>query len=249
MVMLILAVIALYLIFGEPFVGTHEYKKLVRNVNIPGARMRFYRNIVCIEWALTITTLATLLFGQVSLKTFGFQSVDLTAVNSTVKDLLIAFVAGLFVQTVLLLKERINQKNGNVNPKLLNAVKSVVALLPTNNRERWTYAFVSLTAGICEEVLFRGLIIYLLRRLDPSLGTVWLVVISSVIFGFAHAYQGVQGIIASACVGAMFAVLFVTTHTLFIPIILHALIDLRALLIPLPHSTSRTNSDELNTTV
>jgi membrane protease YdiL (CAAX protease family) len=95
----------------------------------------------------------------------------------------------------------------------------------------------------------RGLIIYLLRRFDPSLGVVWLVVISSIIFGFAHAYQGVQGIIASACVGAMFAVLFVTTHSLLIPIILHALIDLRALLIPLPRSTPEKNIDELNTTV
>jgi uncharacterized protein len=88
--------------------------------------------------------------------------------------------------------------------KRFNAVKSVIALLPTNNRERWAYAFVSLTAGICEEVLFRGLVIYLLRRFDPSLSVVWLVVISSVIFGFAHAYQGVQGIVSSACIGALF---------------------------------------------
>jgi uncharacterized protein len=133
--------------------------------------------------------------------------------------------------------------------KRFNAVKSVIALLPTNNRERWAYAFVSLTAGICEEVLFRGLVIYLLRRFDPSLSVVWLVVISSVIFGFAHAYQGVQGIVSSACIGALFAVIFVTTHSLYIPIILHAFIDLRALLIPLPRSTPETNMDELHTTV
>ena len=54
--------------------------------------------------------------------------------------------------------------------------------------------------------------------------------VSSLIFGLGHLYQGVRGVIGTTVLGLVFAVLFVITGNLAIPILLHAAIDARVLL-------------------
>jgi membrane protease YdiL (CAAX protease family) len=58
--------------------------------------------------------------------------------------------------------------------------------------------------------------------------------ISSVIFGAAHLYQGVAGVIVTAILGLIFSAIVLTTGTLVVPMILQALIGLRILLILRP---------------
>ncbi len=64
---------------------------------------------------------------------------------------------------------------------------------------------MALTAGICEEILFRG---YLQRQFiamtgNPALG----ILLSAVIFGGAHVYQGAKQAILLGVYGAMFGAL------------------------------------------
>jgi membrane protease YdiL (CAAX protease family) len=54
--------------------------------------------------------------------------------------------------------------------------------------------------------------------------------VSSLIFGIAHIYQGMRGTIGSSVLGFIFALLFVMTGNLALPMLLHALIDARILL-------------------
>jgi membrane protease YdiL (CAAX protease family) len=63
---------------------------------------------------------------------------------------------------------------------------------------------LSLTAGICEETLFRG---YLQRQLmaltkNATLG----VLLSAVMFGTAHAYQGFAKAVNIGVLGAMYGI-------------------------------------------
>jgi membrane protease YdiL (CAAX protease family) len=48
--------------------------------------------------------------------------------------------------------------------------------------------------------------------------------ISTVIFGAAHLYQGVAGVIVTAILRLIFSAIVLTTGTLVVPMILHALI-------------------------
>jgi uncharacterized protein len=64
--------------------------------------------------------------------------------------------------------------------------------------------------------------------------------ISSVIFGFNHVYQGSGGVVGTAIVGFLFGLLFLLTGNLLLPIIFHSVMDLRmlAILRPLPDTPS-----------
>jgi membrane protease YdiL (CAAX protease family) len=55
--------------------------------------------------------------------------------------------------------------------------------------------------------------------------------ISSVIFGLNHLYEGIHGVVGSALAGFLFGLLFLLGGNLLLPIVVHALVDLRALVI------------------
>ncbi|MCC7128513.1 MAG: CPBP family intramembrane metalloprotease, partial [Microbacteriaceae bacterium] len=60
------------------------------------------------------------------------------------------------------------------------------------------------------------------------------VIASIVIFGAMHAYQGIGGIIGTTIFGAIMMFIFLATGTILWPILLHAVFDLRSLvLIPI----------------
>jgi len=107
---------------------------------------------------------------------------------------------------------------------LNKSLDKVRRMLPKTPTERAVWIVVSLTAGICEEVLYRG---WLLSLFAATLGSVWLgLLISSIIFGFAHTYQGRNGILGTGVLGAIFGLLFICSGSLIPGQVLHAVIDL-----------------------
>jgi len=57
---------------------------------------------------------------------------------------------------------------------------------------------------------------------------------SSVIFGLNHLYGGISGVVSSAVTGFLFGLLFLLTGNLLLPMVLHAVTDLRMLAILRP---------------
>jgi membrane protease YdiL (CAAX protease family) len=55
--------------------------------------------------------------------------------------------------------------------------------------------------------------------------------ISAVVFGLGHLYQGAARATSTVVIGLLFSVLFLLTGSLLLPMILHAVIDLRLLAI------------------
>ena len=56
--------------------------------------------------------------------------------------------------------------------------------------------------------------------------------VAAVAFGLAHAYQGGVGILTTGVLGGIMAALYLETGSLLLPVLLHAVIDLRFLLVP-----------------
>jgi membrane protease YdiL (CAAX protease family) len=78
---------------------------------------------------------------------------------------------------------------------------NIARLLPHNGIERTLWIFVSVSAGICEEFVTRG---YLQKQLggilkNPTAG----LIAQGIIFGAAHAYQGLKMMIVIAVLGCM----------------------------------------------
>jgi hypothetical protein len=105
-------------------------------------------------------------------------------------------------------------------------------LIPQETSGRVVWVLLSLTAGICEETAFRG---YLMTRLRLVGGfKSWLIptIISALVFGSLHSYQGVPGLILITVYGVMFSLLFIYTRTIWPAIIAHFFQDFLALFIP-----------------
>jgi len=105
-------------------------------------------------------------------------------------------------------------------------------LIPSDSAGRVIWVFVSFTAGFCEEVAFRGYLMTRIRLIARSQS--WLVptVVSALVFGACHAYQGLPGFIVLSVYGAMFSLLYIHTGRLWPCIIAHSLQDLLAIIIP-----------------
>ena len=82
---------------------------------------------------------------------------------------------------------------------------------------------LSLTAGVCEEFLFRG---YLIWAFQPMFGLWGAAAFSVAVFAVAHAYQGVKGILATGIVGSLLTLVVLISGSLLPAMALHALIDI-----------------------
>jgi membrane protease YdiL (CAAX protease family) len=99
----------------------------------------------------------------------------------------------------------------------------IVYFLPRTPRDHRAFIVLSVTAGIVEEIIYRGFLIWYLVNCVPLWGAV---ILSSIVFGFGHEYQGVAGIIRTALVGLLLAVLYVLSGSIWISIIGHSLFDI-----------------------
>jgi len=102
----------------------------------------------------------------------------------------------------------------------------VALLLPRTRRERWVFALLSVTAGVCEELVFRGFLLPVLADATGSLALA--LVLSSGAFGIMHAYQQPAGAARATLLGMLLAVPFLATGSLLPSILAHAGIDLLA---------------------
>lgn len=109
--------------------------------------------------------------------------------------------------------------------RLQKAMKAItsIKITPTTKGELSLFMLMAMTAGVWEELLYRGFLIWFLT---PSAGVIGAVVISSMIFGLGHIYQGIAGVARTAAIGLVLAVLYVLSASLWWLMAAHALIDI-----------------------
>ena len=105
-------------------------------------------------------------------------------------------------------------------------------LIPQDFWGRVLWVGVSITAGVCEETAFRGYLMTRLRLVSKAKSWIIVAIVSSIIFGACHAYQGWPGFIVITVYGAMFAALYIRTGTIWPGIIAHTFQDVLALFFP-----------------
>lgn len=130
----------------------------------------------------------------------------------------IAFVAGMVVPVFLLRRQLTT----------VPAIGDIGSLLP-RTREELKYGLgLSLNAGLMEELLFRLGMPALLFGITHN-GIVSFVA-ASVLFGLLHLYQKVWGVIGTTVLGLAFSLVYLLTGSIWVVVILHAVIDLRSLI-------------------
>jgi len=108
-------------------------------------------------------------------------------------------------------------------------IGDIGAILPRNRAELRYGAALSVNAGVVEELMFRLAVPTLVFGATGS--AVGAVIVSILLFGALHVYQGLPGVIGSTVIGAVLMLLFLSTGSIIVPIVVHALIDLRSLVL------------------
>lgn len=104
----------------------------------------------------------------------------------------------------------------------------------------------TLFVGLHEEILFRGFILTRLNALFRSPAAA--IVVSSLVFGSLHFYQGPIGVVQTTAVGLILAILVTVTRTLWPAILAHTLFDtIGLMLIPLLRDQTGEIADALTT--
>jgi membrane protease YdiL (CAAX protease family) len=231
-------VVAGYLVLGEPLVGHVLHRRFEgRLVTDPGARRSFYRRLLVLEWGLALLALVVWL---------AAPGVDAAGVGLRWPQRWPGPVTGLVVLLVLVFV--VVSTRALRSGALLEAVAparrpgegrhaeppghATLALLPRTGAERRLFTLVGVTAGVCEEWLYRGFFLAVVAAVAGSPSTGVLVAVAAVAFGLAHAYQGPAGIVTTGLLGGVMAAVYLQTGSLLLPVVLHALIDLRFLLVP-----------------
>ena len=109
-------------------------------------------------------------------------------------------------------------------------------LLPNTGAERAVFILLSLSAGVCEEILFRGFLIRLLHDGALALPLAGALALSSLLFGLGHAYQGFKGMLGTAIAGLAMGLLFLLTGNLIPAMVLHAVLDMQVVYVLWPPS-------------
>ena len=100
---------------------------------------------------------------------------------------------------------------------------SYLALLPSNWIEKAMWIILALTAGFCEELVFRG---YLQQGLEACSNAAIAIVAQGVVFGLAHSYQDLKRVVLIIVLGSMLGALAWWRRKLFPAMMFHAGTDI-----------------------
>jgi len=97
---------------------------------------------------------------------------------------------------------------------------------PTNRRERRMWVILSLSAGVGEELVWRGVLPVLLAQATGSFALAILLSVFS--FALAHAIQGLRSVLAIATLAAAFHALVLVSGSLYVGMAVHFVYDVIA---------------------
>lgn len=225
--------VIIFAILYEPIFGYLDFKKFKVDVKEnTNARLKFYKNTIIGLWLPTIFILLLVAITELTLKDIGFS---VPIINTDTLGPLVTYfvfaVALIYLLGILYysigyqFSEKIRNKLIEAKEKEWNNL-NFSEILPVTNKEKKLWNYVSLTAGVTEEIIYRGFLIFALAYLFPNI-SIWIIIlIASILFGLAHTYQGfASGVLRTTVIGILFSILYIGLGSIFPLIIFHFLID------------------------
>lgn len=203
-----------------PAYSAYSYPK-VKSIllqDYPGIRVKAYVEAMFWLWLMTSFALGSWFYQQRSAEELGLE---LNLNLPLVLAMLLVFV----VTGMLTLQAKKTYASAQQQELLKHKIENVKELLPRTQVEFKVFIGVSLTAGVCEEILYRG---YLLWFLQQQGNDVLAVLMASILFGLAHSYQGIKGGLQTTAMGLLLCLLYIFSGSLWPCILLHFIYDMYA---------------------
>lgn len=203
----------------QPIHGAFAYRRYLGKIKAgePANTVRLYRETLLGEWIAFAVLVGTWIYLD-----RGFAALGFVAPGG--RD----FWIGVALLTAMCLFLGYSWRSATAmsadeKDRQRQSFGDLVHFLPQTRREYRTFFGLSITAGIVEETVYRGFVFWYLAQVMPM----WAVVlVSSVVFGLGHSYQGAGGVMRVALIGVAAGALYVYTGSIWLPIIGHALLDI-----------------------
>lgn len=194
------------------------YPRAVRAIaaGVPGARMRLYRYTLVVTWAMAGCVAALwLVYGR----PWGSLGLELGNPYRLAAGLAIAAVYVGFA----LAQQRKIAARPDLLARLSTMYRQLAPIVPGTTEERRAFGAVSITAGICEELFYRGFVMWYVAAFA---GPILAILLSSLLFGFDHLYLGRSYVLRTGIGGIAFALVVLISGSLWPAMIIHATADL-----------------------
>jgi uncharacterized protein len=182
-----------------------------------GDRRPVYLRTIATLWALALLTLWTWC---------GLHGRPPEALGLTLEPGPVTTAAGFVCAMILIAVLSRIRATARMAPeraaRLAERIGGAAPILPRTRAELLWFFAVAVTAGICEEILYRG---YLMAVAAPLLTPFGAAAAAAAVFAAGHVYQGPRGVLLTGAVGLLLGGLYVLTGSLLWPILAHVLID------------------------
>lgn len=211
--------LVLVLVAMVPLEGIHAFRSLRARLERgdPDARVVSYRRGLVLLWGLA----GILAAGWIALGREA-AALGVAAPDGLLSWGLLAAALGASAYQLLAVR-RLGDRPEEL-AQVTSQLEALRPLLPRDDRELGWFAALGVTAGISEELLYRG---FLIAYLSVWVGLWPAVVLSSVVFGVGHVYQGgASAALRTGLVGLVLGVVYALAGQIWAPMVLHAAVDL-----------------------
>lgn len=190
------------------------YRRINHNIHSDGKfRLIDYKQTMLIFWVLTsLIGVNYFVFKQPALNIYP----NVTWLSIGLLLLVIAFSyfqyksTKVTADTSMAVKEKLND---------------IYHYLPKTSKELLWFILLSVSAGICEEIIFR---LFLFEFLRGNTNLIIAFAITNLIFSITHIGSGVKNLASSFILGLLFNAIYYFTDNIWIAIVLHMSIDINA---------------------
>ncbi len=224
--------VVFFLLVYEPIVTYIGFQKFKQDVKTnPFARTKLYMNTIIGLWAVTLFILLIVIGTELTLEEIGIRWPTL---NDEILGPVVTYAALGIVMCYLLVllyyfigyrySETIRTQFLQAREKEREKI-GFSEILPVTQKEKKLWNYVSITAGVTEELIYRGFLIFAFTHLFPQLPIGVVILLASLTFGLAHTYQGIMGVLKTTAAGVVFSVLYLSFGSILPSIVVHFLID------------------------
>lgn len=218
-----------------PWRGRARMRHLLAKPKVESAeRLSLYASTIAFQW-LTVAVAAWRAWAH------GFTTVEL---GLAVSDwALIAALSVIGTATIVTLQWLNLRRMGRSASRLRASLRAMAErILPQSRPELIPFFALAVTAGVCEEFLYRGFAMAAFSRWGlPA----WVAVIgSSILFGMAHLYQGRSGLVGTTILGLLFGATRVVVASVIPVMFWHIGVDAVAGIVGHKYITSKVDSTE-----
>lgn len=198
-----------------PLMGRRRMRQLMKMPSTTRLeRLSLYASTIAFQWL----TVGVILWRAAS---HGIQPVEM---GLAIPHVELTWTVSVLLSLLILVNQILSLRRFTTHPKEMRGLIPHLALkvFPQDTVERLVFLALASTVAICEEIIYRGFVQYLIER---NAGVITGILGSALFFGLAHIYQDKRGVGSTVVIGAIFSAIRSWTDSLVPAVIAHFLAD------------------------